>query len=179
MVQTPRGHNGGMIHTVTGPAPGSTCPEDPVWTAAPEGFHRSEVSVIIGQGESVWTRAAADVLCWRVKTASGFQVDVVGRVTAGDEVRVTAKPLGVRVVEPVCVLTVVDGPDRVGFAYGTLPGHPIAGEEAFIVHRDGGHTHLTVRSLTQRAQEQPWRSLFPLLRVAQRFAHARYLRALS
>jgi uncharacterized protein (UPF0548 family) len=28
---------------------------------------------------------------------------------------------------------VVDEPHRFGFAYGTLPGHPESGEEAFVI----------------------------------------------
>jgi uncharacterized protein (UPF0548 family) len=37
--------------------------------------------------------------------------------------------------EPVRVVAVADLPDRRGFAYDTLPGHPVTGEEAFIAHR--------------------------------------------
>ncbi|WP_434318167.1 DUF1990 family protein [Leifsonia sp. P73] len=87
--------------------------------------------------------------------------------------------LGVTVVEPVEVVAVVEEDDRVGFAYRTLPGHPVDGEEAFVVHRDtGGDIVLTVRSLTRPAPQQPWRILHPLLRVAQVVARRRYLRAL-
>jgi len=66
----------------------------------------------------------------------------------------------------------------VGFSYRTRPGHPVSGEEAFIVHRDGGNVFFTVRSLTAPATEQPWRALYPLLRVAQIVARRRYLRTL-
>ena len=38
---------------------------------------------------------------------------------------------------PARVVYVIDEPLRKGFAYGTLPGHPETGEEAFIVeYRD-------------------------------------------
>ena len=40
-----------------------------------------------------------------------------------------------KVREPIEVVAVVDEPDRQGFAYGTLTGHPLRGEEAFIVER--------------------------------------------
>jgi uncharacterized protein (UPF0548 family) len=36
----------------------------------------------------------------------------------------------------VRVVAVADEPDRCGFAYGTLPGHAVCGEEAFVVARD-------------------------------------------
>ncbi|RZU63065.1 DUF1990 family protein [Zhihengliuella halotolerans] len=118
------------------------------------------------------------MLRWRVKSASGFTVDSAGPVSPGDRVLVTARLLGARIVEPVEVVSVVDEPERVGFAYRTLPGHPISGEEAFIVVRDGDETRLVIRSLTRAASEQPWRALYPLLRVVQLVVRRRYLRAL-
>jgi uncharacterized protein (UPF0548 family) len=39
---------------------------------------------------------------------------------------------------------VLDEPDRQGFGYGTLPGHPESGEESFVVRRDGDRVTLTV-----------------------------------
>ncbi|MGA7148988.1 MAG: DUF1990 family protein, partial [Microbacterium sp.] len=58
------------------------------------------------------------------------------------------------------------------------PGHPVSGEEAFIVHRDGDTVTLTVRSLTRPARELRWRLAYPGLLVAQKVARRRYLRAL-
>ena len=126
----------------------------------------------------MWDRAARDVLRWRVKTASGFSVDRPGPVAPGDHVLVTAQVFGLTVVEPVEVVAVIEELGRVGFAYRTRSGHPVSGEEAFIVHRAGDEVRLTVRSLTRPAPQQPWRALYPLLRVAQRIARRRYLRSL-
>ncbi|MEH3078354.1 MAG: DUF1990 family protein [Quadrisphaera sp.] len=81
--------------------------------------------------------------------------------------------------EPVRVVAVVDTDDRRGFAYGTLRGHPVSGEEAFVVHRDPeGRVHLTLRSLTRPAPSGPWRLVFPALLVAQRVYRRRYQQAL-
>jgi len=132
----------------------------------------------VGRGDAKWEQAAFDVLRWKVKTASGFSVDAPGPVSQGDDVIVTANICGVTVVEPVEVLSVVQEPDRVGFAYRTMPGHPVRGEEAFIVHRHGDEVQLTIRSLTRAAPQQPWRLLYPLLLIAQQVARRRYLRAL-
>jgi len=155
-----------------------THPELDNWPASDRQYRRSEVTAVIGSGETVWKNAARDVLAWRVKTASGFTVNRAGPVTRGERVTVTARPFGITVVEPVEVVTVIDDPDRVGFAYRTLPGHPVRGEEAFIVHRHGERVSLTVRSLTRAAPQQPWRALYPLLLIAQHIARRRYLRAL-
>ena len=148
------------------------------WPASDRGCRRSEVSALVGHGDAVWERATRDVLRWRVKTESGFAVDSTGPVSPGDRVIVTARVLTVTIVEPVQVVSVVDESDRVGFAYRTLPGHPVSGEEAFIVHRRGDEVRLTVRSLTSPAPQQPWRALYPLLLIAQRIVRRRYLRSL-
>ncbi len=156
-----------------------TDPGQASWVSpTPAGFRRHEATALVGHGDETWRRVAHDVLRWRVKTASGFRVEADGPVAVGQELRVTARMLGLAVVEPVRVVAVVDEPDRVGFAYRALPGHPVRGEEAFIVHRAGDGILFTVRSLTAPAARQPWRALHPLLRVAQAVARRRYLRAL-
>lgn len=148
------------------------------WPASESGYRRSEQTAVIGYGDRVWERATNDVLRWRVKTASGFTVDSPGPVAVSDRIIVTARVAGVEIKEPVEVVAVVTEPNRVGFAYRTLPGHPVNGEEAFIVHRHGDVVLLTVRSLTSAAPQQPWRALYPLLRIAQVIVRRRYLRAL-
>lgn len=155
-----------------------TIPALDAWPPSGRGYRRSEVSAVVGHGDEMWQRATRDVLRWRVKTASGFEVDTTGPAQEGDHVLVTARLLGVRIIEPVEVASVVQESDRVGFAYLTLPGHPVSGEEAFIVHRHGDEVRLTVRSLTRPARRQPWRALYPLLRIVQVIARRRYLRAL-
>ncbi|KFF58271.1 hypothetical protein JF66_19750 [Cryobacterium sp. MLB-32] len=155
-----------------------TNPELREWPANDHGYRRSEVSALVGRGDTVWERAISDVLRWGVKTASGFAVDSTEPVSQGDRVVVTARLLRMTVIEPVEVVAVVTEFDRVGFAYRTMPGHPVSGEEAFIVHRREDEVHLTVRSLTRPAPQQPWRALYPLLLIAQRIARRRYLRSL-
>ena len=51
--------------------------------------------------------------------------------------RLGVGPLGL--TAPCRVVRVVDEPERRGFAYGTLAGHPESGEELFVLerHRDG------------------------------------------
>lgn len=155
-----------------------TSPGQHEWQPNASNYRHSEVSAIIGNGEEVWQRAARDVLRWKVKTASGFAVESAGPVSPREKVSVTARFCGVRIVEPVEVVTVVEQPNRVGFSYRTMPGHPVCGEEAFIVHRRGEEVSLTIRSLTRAASQQPWLSLYPLLRVVQLLVRRRYLRAL-
>lgn len=156
-----------------------TNPDLRTWPMSDSPFRRSDVSARIGRGDAVWERVAHDVLRWKVKTASGFTVDAAGPVSHGDRVNVTARVFGLAVVEPVEVVTVIEEQDRVGFSYRTLPGHPVDGEEAFVVHRNGDEVSLTIRSLTRAAPHGLWRVLYPVLRIAQLEARRRYLRALG
>ncbi|HYI52034.1 MAG TPA: DUF1990 domain-containing protein [Microbacterium sp.] len=155
-----------------------THPSDPSWEEEVPGYGRWERSTVLGTGPAVWEWATGEVLRWGVKTRSGFSVTTEGPVTAGSTPVILAHPFGLSVREPVEVVDLVETPDRVGFAYRTLPGHPISGEEAFIVHRDGETVVLTIRSLTRPARGPGGRLLYPAFLVAQGVARRRYLRAL-
>ncbi|MFE5408139.1 DUF1990 family protein [Microbacterium sp. NPDC056569] len=154
-----------------------TQPASAEWREHPEGFRRWEKSTRLGDGPEIWTWARTEVLRWGVKTRSGFTVSPEQAVRSGDRPAIVAHPFGLSVREPVEVVAVVDEDDRVGFAYRTLAGHPVSGEEAFIVHREGDAVILTVRSLTRPGRGH-WRALYPVLLVAQSVARRRYLRAL-
>ncbi|MFD3596193.1 DUF1990 family protein [Nocardia sp. NPDC058640] len=158
---------------------GATSPADDDWTGEYPGFRRFETTVVIGHGAQVWTAASAALMRWSIKRRSGFRVSPDGPVTAGAQYRISAGWGRLSIHEPVRVVAVVATDNRCGFAYGTLPGHPVSGEEAFVVHRDSdGTVSLTLRSLTRPAPAGPWRFAFPILLVAQRFYRRRYLRAL-
>lgn len=80
---------------------------------------------------------------------------------------------------PVRVVYVIDEPDRRGAAFGTLPGHPLAGEELFQVeHRGDGSVWFSVRMFS-RAADGWWRLATPFLRIAQFFLVRRYLHELT
>ena len=86
-------------------------------------------------------------------------------------------PFGVR--SPARVVYIVDEPRRKGFAYGTLPGHPESGEEAFVVeHRDDDSVWITIRAFS-RPSSLFWLLVSPVLRVVQEFYTRRYLSALA
>jgi uncharacterized protein (UPF0548 family) len=99
-------------------------------------------------------------------------------ITPGTSVvlRLPAGPFSLRA--PSRVVYVIDEPDRVGFAYGTLEGNPISGEESFVVERtESGEVWLTLREFS-RPSNRLWRLGSPALRIAQRRMARRYLRAL-
>ena len=171
-----------MSTAVTYDAVGATEVGSAAWSTPAAGYRRVERSVVVGHGDADWQRCCDAILRWTVKTRSGFAVQPLTgtdvRARRGADYRVTPRGLGWLVEEPVRVVQVVSTDARCGFAYGTLPGHPVSGEEAFIVSRDAfGEVTFTLRSLTRRG-DGAWGLLFPVLLVVQALVRRRYLRAL-
>lgn len=80
---------------------------------------------------------------------------------------------------PARVVYVIDEPLRKGFAYGTLPGHPERGEEAFIVdYRDDDSVWLTIRAFSRPSSWVFWAG-YPLVRLMQEIYTNRYEHALT
>ncbi|MBC7290671.1 MAG: DUF1990 family protein, partial [Actinotalea sp.] len=77
---------------------------------------------------------------------------------------------------PCRVVAVVDEPDRVGFTYATLPGHPATGIERFEVRRAGDAVVLDIEAVSRPALPGG-RLLAPGAAVVQRLVTARYLAA--
>ena len=137
----------------------------------PAGYHHLDVRRRIG-GPDVFASAAEFVLGWGLQRGAGLKVPTSTPAEEGLEVRLRLGPLTV----PVRVIRVVDEPDRRGFVYGTLPGHPESGEEAFLVERDSEETWLRVRAFSRPAR---WYSRLggPVTSWMQRRYTERYLAA--
>ena len=79
--------------------------------------------------------------------------DVEGDARPGERVVSRIAP---GIATPCRVVYVIDEPSRRGFAYGTLPGHPESGEEAFIVEIDEtDEVWFSVRPLPAQARSSP------------------------
>ncbi|MDN3024965.1 DUF1990 domain-containing protein [Streptomyces sp. S.PB5] len=117
----------------------------------PPDFHPLHVRTRIGEGESVFRRAAEAVLTWEMHRAMGVGIDATAERAAPD-VDVTVTLAGV-IKAPCRVVWTVEEPRRAGWAYGTLSGHPECGEEAFVVDRTGdGTVWLTVSAFSRAAK---------------------------
>jgi len=100
----------------------------------PTGYEVIERTHEVGSGRVAFDRAAAAVFRWDAQRGAGLRIRADGPAsTVGTVVLMTAglQRLGLDI--PCRVVWVVDEPDRRGFAYGTLPGHPESGEESFVV----------------------------------------------
>jgi uncharacterized protein (UPF0548 family) len=105
---------------------------------------------------AAYRRAGAAVLGWRMHRAAGMRVTAsADRAAPGVRVTSTLGVGPVRMVAPCEVVWTVDDDERIGFGYGTLPGHPARGEESFVVQRrpDGG-VDLVITSFSRPAD---WR----------------------
>lgn len=117
----------------------------------PPGYRHLRHRVALPAGS--FTLAADAVLTWRMHRAAGVRVTTsAARAEVGARV-VTSLGVGpIRVSAPNQVVWVVDDDQRAGFGYGSLPGHPASGEEAFLVERDDdGRVWFTVTAFSRPA----------------------------
>lgn len=107
-----------------------------------------------------------------------FSADGTPYISAGMTAMQKIRYLGLTFEAPIRIVFVIEETDRVGFGAGTLPGHPLSGEESFIVERrDDGSVWLTIRILARPATWY-YRLGGPIVRRAQKLYVSRFLRAL-
>lgn len=146
----------------------------------PAGFDRLRRSRVVGHGSEDFEAAVHAVLSWRAQREAGVRVDASDDpVRVGTVVLVRLGPGPLAITAPARVLYVLEEPTRRGFAYGTLPGHPVSGEEAFVVDlRADGAVTFTVTAYSRPAVRLT-RLAGPVGRLFQRVMAGRYLAAID
>lgn len=119
-------------------------------------------------------------MSWQVQTRAGLRVAASAPLIVPDAVCVmTFAPAPFALTIPCRVVYTISDADERGFAYGTLPGHPEAGEEAFLLRRNtGGGIDFTIIAFSRPATLLA-RIGGPATRAVQRAMTGRYLRALD
>jgi uncharacterized protein (UPF0548 family) len=146
----------------------------------PEGYHHLTRRVLIGHGQQLFTETGDAVRHWQVQVRAGLRVSASVPAAAPGAAVVLGLGIGpMRVRAPCRVVYTVDEPRRQGFAYGTLPGHPESGEEAFVIEHHGDDTVSFTITAFSRPATRLARIAGPLGRTAQRRITARYLRSLA
>jgi uncharacterized protein (UPF0548 family) len=119
----------------------------------PAGYDHVERAHVVGSGRADFDRAAAAVFRWTAQRGAGLRILASGPAsTPGTVVLMTAGLTRLGLDIPCRVVWVVDEPDRRGFGYGTLPGHPESGEESFVVSlRPDGEVVYELRAFARLA----------------------------
>lgn len=143
--------------------------------AMPAGYSHVRMSRRIGTGRARFEEAADRVMRYGMLRGAGLTVDATTEVAqVGSDVLGRLGPF----VAPCRVVSVIDEPNRRGFAYGSLPGHAVVGEEMFGVRFDpaDGSVYSEVAAFSRPAT---WWSRIgaPALKVVQRLVSRRYLSA--
>lgn len=116
----------------------------------PAGYHHVDRRVRVGAGEAAFRALGDGIMAWGIQRGAGLEVRAAERVAQDGEITCLTRVGPVRVKVPCRVVRVVDEPQCVGFAYGTLPGHPERGEEAFLAELDdAGDVWFTVRAFSR------------------------------
>ena len=141
----------------------------------PAGYNQVRLSRRIGTGRDRFDQAAEAVMRYGMLRGAGLRVTATTEVAqVGTDVLGRLGPF----VAPCRVVYVTEGPNRRGFAYGSLPGHAVSGEEMFGVRYDPADDGVYSEVVAFSRPATWWSRLgAPVLTVIQRVVTARYLNA--
>jgi uncharacterized protein (UPF0548 family) len=147
----------------------------------PEGYPRLVSQTYLGDGPAVYRRVAQGILSWELQRRSGLRVRTESDVVTPGTRIVSGFGVGPFRINAPCEVVWVRwplsaaGPQSAGFGYGTLPGHPERGEEAFEVELDAqGRVMLKITAFSRHAT---WfyQAGGLVARAAQRHITSRYI----
>ncbi|MGY1808795.1 DUF1990 family protein [Blastococcus sp. SYSU D00669] len=146
--------------------------------ALPAGYVHGRREGVVGHGDAAFERAVAAVFDWRMQRSLGLRVRATGSPRrVGTVVVLTAGLPRFGYDIPCRVVWASTDGDEQGFGYGTLPGHPESGEEAFVVtRRPDGDVVFTTRVFSRLATPGA-RLAGPAGRLVQSLALDRYVSA--
>jgi len=128
----------GAVQPADSPDPGFTYSEMGATRGTlPAGARHLEQRRTLGHGRALFDRTATEILGFGIQRRTGI-LHYVSTPTAEPGTDITVR-LGWRrlgISASSRVVYVLNEANRRGFAYGTLPGHPLSGEELFAVEYD-------------------------------------------
>jgi uncharacterized protein (UPF0548 family) len=134
--------------TPTYPEVGRSLEPDPL----PAGYRSDRYETTLGAGMSTFERAVEGLRTWQAHRLRGLSIFPARAPTEVGVTVLVCVGRGLVVLAPCRIVKVLDEADRWGFAYGTLPGHPEQGEEAFAVSLDpGGSVRFEIRAFSRPA----------------------------
>lgn len=145
----------------------------------PADAHVVHAERVVGRGPADFDRVRTAILGYGMQRGAGLRVAASTPRAEAGTVLVMRSPLFGPIRIPCRVVYVLDEPDRAGFAYGTLPGHPESGEELFSVElRPDGAVVAVVRAFSRPGR---WYTRLgaPAGRLLQAAMTRRYLAAMA
>jgi uncharacterized protein (UPF0548 family) len=144
----------------------------------PVGFRHDHYTTVLGIGENTFHRAIEGLQTWQAHRLPFVRVVPSGaEIRSGATVIVLLGPSRLAIAAPCRILAVVNEPSRWGFAYGSLPGHPEQGEEAFVVSITEDGTVVFEVTAFSRPTDFLLRLSGPFGRALQQHGSLGYLRA--
>ena len=135
----------------------------------PEGYRHLHYRAFLG--DVPLEEAGEAIMSFAMHAASEHIETSTPRAAVGTTVisLIGVRPFRLRV--PCQITWVTEEHDRVGFGYGTLPGHPVRGEESFEVVRAGDGVWFVVTAFSRAAQW--WVAALGPVRPVLQHAYAR------
>jgi len=111
----------------------------------PAGYRINHMRALLGKGEDVHARAVSSLLSWRLLTVAGLEIfpsqpPIEPQTNVALLSRHFARLGGLWSLDFCRVIYILESQSeyggairRTGFAYGTLPGHAVRGEEIFSI----------------------------------------------
>lgn len=145
--------------------------------AWPVGYRRVFERIEVGHGVESFDRLSTGILDWEIQAGAGLRPRSAGSAVLGARV-VCGFGMGpVRLPVPCEVVWSEQGERFSGFGYGTLPGHPASGEEAFVAELDDvGRVWFSVLAFS-RPRPGIYTLGAPVSRLMQGLVTRRYLAA--
>lgn len=142
----------------------------------PDGYRHGRLVARLGRGEEAWGRAKDAIRHWQAHSAATMTITPPDAPIEAGVTVLASRAFGpVLAVLPCRIVYGTDEPRRFGFAYGTLPGHPIQGEEGFHVAREADGTVTAEIVSFSRPVEVAARLAGPAGRWVQKTVTARYM----
>jgi uncharacterized protein (UPF0548 family) len=145
--------------------------------ALPSGYRHIRRTAVLGFGRNCFENAADRLMHWGVQRGAGLPIQTSSEFAEeGALIRIGMGPL----LAYGRVVYTIDDPDRRGFAYGTLLGHPESGEELFAVRYDPDSEAVNVDVVAFSRPATWWSRLGAIpASVVQGLVTNRYLKALQ
>ena len=147
----------------------------------PEGFPCLVTQTYLGEGLATYGRVAQGILTWELQRRSGLRVRTESDVVVPGARVVSGFGVGPFRLNVPCEVVWVHrpvpggGPQSAGFGYGSLPGHPVRGEESFEAEIDAqGRVYLSITAFS-RPSNWFYAAGGALARRAQRLMTSLYL----